>query len=58
MNPSLHSIGPPRYEPDSRDRHLEHGLRGALALAAVLAVLGTLFSLSARRGYPNRRRSG
>ena len=43
MNPSRHSIEPPRYEPEPSDRHLARGLRAALALALVLAVLGTLF---------------
>jgi hypothetical protein len=42
MKPSLHSIEPPRYQPEPRDWHFAHGLRAALALAVVLAVLGTL----------------
>jgi hypothetical protein len=43
MTPSLQPAQPPRYEPEPRDRHLARGLRAALALALVLAVLGTLF---------------
>lgn len=43
MNPSLHSIEPPRNEPEPRDQLLAQGLRAALALAVVLAVFGTLF---------------
>jgi hypothetical protein len=43
MTPSLQPAQPPRYEPERRDRHLARGLRAALALALVLAVLGTLF---------------
>ena len=53
MNPSLHSIEPPRYEPDSRDRRLVHGLRAALALAVVLALLGTLFLIAATQVNPD-----
>jgi hypothetical protein len=42
MKPPLHPVQPPRYRLESRDRHLVHGLRAALAVAVVLAVFGTL----------------